>query len=431
MISENSHYDVIVVGGGPAGATAGALLAQQGYRVLILEKSRFPRYHVGESLMPFCYFTLERLGVVDQLNDDSLTVPKHSVQFVTPDGRISAPFYFYQHMKHRSAQTWQVKRDRFDQLLLQRAAALGATVREQTHVKRLMDMNDRVSGVIASTGDEPGREYTAEMVIDASGRDGLAMNQFGWKKPDPTLKKIAIWTNFKGGKRDEGMNSGATTVAYVPERGWFWYIPMPDDIISVGIVAERDYLYRGPRDPLAILNREIENNQWIKDHLAEAKQEGEVWVTGDYSYRSAHCAKDGLLLVGDAFAFLDPVFSSGVFLALRSGELAADAIDRALKADDVSASRFTGYAQTMRSGIEAMRKLVYAFYDEGFSFGQMIKKYPQLRPDLTDCLIGDLFRDLTPLYEAVAEFAEAPEPLQYGDPQVAKPTSNTPAQALA
>ena len=182
------------------------------------------------------------------------------------------------------------------------------------------------------------------------------------------------------------------------------------------MVAEKDYLYNGTRDLATIFHREVEKNAWLKEHLAVGEQFGPYRVTGEYSYRSRHCAADGLILAGDAFAFLDPVFSSGVFLALCSGELAADAVDAALSAGDVSASRFTEYGEKVCRGIEAMRKLVYAFYDHEFSFRQLVSRYPDLRSDLTDCLIGNLFRDFSPLNAGLAEFAKLPDPLPHGRP---------------
>jgi flavin-dependent dehydrogenase len=189
----------------------------------------------------------------------------------------------------------------------------------------------------------------------------------------------------------------------------------------VGAVAEKTYLYNGTRDLATIFHREVAKNAWVQQHLAPGQQTGPFRVTGEYSYRSRHCAADGLVLVGDAFAFLDPVFSSGVFLALRSGELAADAVDAALTASDVSASRFSEYGVQMCKGIEAMRKLVYTFYDLEFSFRKFIDRYPHLHGDVTECLMGNLFRDFSPLFEAVASFASVPEPLQHGKPLIERP----------
>lgn len=409
-----SEYDAIIIGGGPAGSTAGALLAEKGRKVLILEKEKFPRYHVGESLMPFCYFTFERLGLVDALNERAYT-KKHSVQFVTRDGKMSAPFYFFQHLDHPAATTWQVNRAEFDELMLDNARAKGAEVREETQVVDFIYEGERVVGVTAKTKGGQAYELRASVTVDASGRDALFQSKRRWRKRDPILNKIAIWTLFKGAKRDPGLDEGATTVAYLDDRGWFWNIPMKDDIVSSGIVAERDYLYKDTRDPAAIFKREIENNVWIKDHLSCGEQFGEYWVTGEYSYRSEHCAADGIVLIGDAFAFLDPVFSSGVFLALKSGEMAADAIDASLEKGNVSASAFSAYGEEVCSAIETMRSLVYAFYDNDFSFGKLIRKNENLRGTLTDCLIGDLVdKDFEPLMKAIGEIAKLPERLKYG-----------------
>ena len=411
----DSNYDVIVIGAGPAGSTSAALLAEKGRRVLVLEKEKFPRYHIGESLMPFCWFSLNRLGVLGEMDRIAYT-KKYSVQFVTPDGRQSQPFYFFEHYDHPSAITWQVERADFDVMLLNNARSKGAEVREQTPVTRMLkDDSGKVIGVEAKGADGKAFEVFAPITIDCSGREQVATARDGWRVKDPALNKLAIWTYYRGAKRDPGLDEGNTTVAYVQGRGWFWYIPLKDDIVSVGIVAEKDYLFSESKDPAEIMKREIGRNAWIADHLSIGEQFGEYWVTSEFSYRSKYCAADGLLLAGDAFAFLDPVFSSGVFLALKSGELAADAVDAALTAGDVSAARFDGYGETLCRGIENMRKLVYAFYDENFSFGKMIKAYPGQRGRLTDSLIGDLFElDFTDLHAAMAEFAEIPAPLSHG-----------------
>ncbi len=411
-------YDAIVIGGGPAGAAAATVLAERGRRVALLEKQKLPRYHIGESLMPFCYFPLERLGVLDRIKAANFP-KKYSVQFVTGDGRVSSPFYFFEHFDHPAATTWQVVRSEFDMMLVENARAKGAEVREETRVTDLLWRDDAVVGVKAASGSEGGTlEFRAPMTIDATGRDGLVQMRQGWRVRDPELNKISIWTYFRGAKRDPGLDEAATTVAYLPEKGWFWYIPLSDDRVSVGIVAEREYLHRDGRDPEAIFRREVKNNAWIEEHLAPGTCEGRFWVTGEYSYRSRHCAADGVILAGDAFSFLDPVFSSGVFLALRSGEMAGEAVDRALASGDVSAGQFAAYGEEMCRGIEAMRKLVYAFYDEGFSFRELMQKHPHLRGRLTDCLIGDLFSDFSELFAAVAEFADIPPDLGHGGPRI-------------
>ena len=187
--------------------------------------------------------------------------------------------------------------------------------------------------------------------------------------------------------------------------------------MSVGVVAEGKYLTRGGvKDPGEIFLREVEENAWIKRHLASGVQKGPFRLTGEFSFRSRYGAADGLLMAGDAFGFLDPVFSSGVMLALKSGVMAADVIGEAFEAQDFSAARFSSYTGALCEGLENMRKLVYAFYDERVSFRELTNKYPDLAGDLTDCLSGDVNKDFSRLFSAIEEFAEVPAPLPYGDP---------------
>lgn len=412
---KESEWDVIVIGAGPAGSTTAALLAEQGHRVLVLEKEKFPRYHIGESLMPFCWFTLDRLGLTAQMDEIGFQ-QKHSVQFVTTDGVVSKPFYFFEHDEHPSAVTWQVERQDFDQMIVDKARANGAEVREQHRVLNVIrDEAGTVIGVTAADHAGVPHSFIGKMVVDASGRDCLVAAKSKWRKRDPELNKIAIWTYFEGAMRDPGLDAGTTTVAYVPEKGWFWYIPMRNNRVSVGVVADRDYLYSDTRDPAEILRREIGKNEWVREHLSVGNQVGEYWVTGEYSYRSHYCAGDGVLLVGDAFSFLDPVFSSGVFLALKSGELAADAIHQSLVDNNFSGNNFQQYGEDVCIAIERMRKIVYAFYHPEFSFGKLIKMHPELRPPLSDLLIGNIFVDkFDELFAAVSAICELPEDLPYG-----------------
>jgi flavin-dependent dehydrogenase len=401
-----SPFDVIVIGGGPGGSTSAALLAEYGHKVLLLERETFPRYHIGESLIPYTWFTLNRLGVVDWLRQ-SACPKKYSVQFVSITGKVSQPFYFFQTIKHECAQTWQVWRGEFDAMLLDNARAKGAEIRHGVTVRDVLMDGSRVVGVRADVKDgAKGQEIRAKVVVDASGRDSLLTRKFQWKDRDEDLNKIAVWSYYRSAKRDPGIDEGATTVAYVPQKGWFWYIPMHSNIVSVGVVGEPSYLYRDTRDPNAIYQREIAACAWIRDHVSVGTQCEPVRVTGEYSYHSKRIGGDGFCLVGDAFAFLDPLFSTGVFLALKSGEMAADAIHAGLAAGDVSAHHFEPYFAKQRHAVTSFRNLVMAFYDVTFSFREFLQVYPQLNSLIVDTLVGNVFTDLAPLYAALQEYAK-------------------------
>lgn len=415
--TDSTSYDAIIIGGGPSGATAGAILGEYGHRVLILEREKFPRYHIGESLIPFTFQPLERIGMIPKMKRSHF-VKKFSVRFVQRDGGSSQPFYFFtRYDKETVAQSWQVLRSEFDQMMLDNACEKGAEVREETTVTRLLMDGDAVVGVAAT--DKSGRTYEvrAPMTLDCTGKEAFASQRNGWRMKDPYLNKIAIWTYYEGSQRGAGIDEGETTVAFIPEKGWFWHIPQHDDRVSVGVVAEGKYLARGGvKDPRAMFEREIEENLWIKERLAVGRCTGEYWVTSEYSRHSRHCAAPGLALVGDALAFLDPVFSSGVMLALKSGVLVAEAVHEGLVAGDLSPARFAGYGAAIRTGVENMRKLVYAFYQPGFSFKQVIERHPEAAGDITDCLSGDVNKDFSRLWSQFREFVPLPDDLPYGEP---------------
>ena len=450
MMPEQFH--VIIIGGGPAGAASAAILAEHGHRVLVLEREAFPRYHIGESLIPFTYQPLERLGLIPKMKASAFQ-KKYSVVFISPNGKASQPFYFFnRYDKETVAQTWQVLRSEFDVMVLDNARARGAEVLHEITVKELIwedaaanrssrreeahseirnpqsairtsqslltsAATKRVVGVRAQKKSGEVIEFRAPMTLDCTGKESFAAVRNGWRMKDPYLNKVAVWTYYEGSKREPGLDEGQTAVAYVPDKGWFWHIPQHNDRVSVGVVAEGKYLTRdGVRDPKAIFHREVEQNLWIKDHLSIGRQVGEYFLTSEYSFHSRHCGCEGLLLVGDAFAFLDPVFSSGLMLALKSGVMAGDAVHEALAARDFSPSRFAPYASALRQGIENMRKLVYAFYEPNFSFKQVIDKYPDAAGEITDCLSGDVAKDFSSLWSKIREFVPLPDDLPVGGP---------------
>jgi flavin-dependent dehydrogenase len=416
-MSDNGQYDVLLIGAGPSGSSAAALLAEYGHNVLLIEREKFPRYHIGESLLPFTHEPLKRLGLIERMRASAF-IKKYSVQFVSTAGKASQPFYFNTRYDDDVAQTWQVLRSEFDQMLLDHARDKGANVVEETKVLDLLRDDDRVTGVRVRQPDGTEAEYRAPITLDCSGKESFAASRNRWRVPDPELNKVAVWTYYKGAKRDKGIDEGTTTVAFLPEKGWFWHIPLHDDRVSVGVVAEGKYLTRdGVKAPKEIFHREVTQNKWIEEYLAPGKSTGDYYVTNEFSYHSRHCGCEGLLLLGDAFCFLDPVFSSGLMLALKSGVMAADAVHTAIEANDFSPAQFEDYAATLREGIENMRKLVYAFYHPNFTFRDLIEKHPDLAGDITDCLSGDVNKDFSRLWTAVQEFAPIPSELPHGMPK--------------
>ena len=393
----SESYDAVVIGAGPAGACAGALLAEHGHSVAILDRADFPRFHVGESLIPETYWTLKRLGLIDQLKASAFP-KKFSVQFVSDGHKESAPFYFDDHNDHESSQTWQVVRGDFDRMLLSNAATKGADTHTAAQILDVLFDGDRATGVRVNVTDDAGeksvREVGAKVVVDATGQSAFLASRLGLKVADDRLKKGTIWTYWKGAHRDEGKAEGATLIMQTAgKQSWFWYIPLPDDIVSVGCTGSMPYMFGKDRGSAEdTYNEELERCPALQSRLANATRHTDYFTTKDFSYCSSQGAGPGWVLIGDAFGFIDPVYSSGVYLALKSGEFAADAIHEALKHGDVSAEALGGWQSEYKKGHELFHKLVYAFYTPGFSFGKFLREYPQYQSNLVDMLIGNVFK---------------------------------------
>jgi flavin-dependent dehydrogenase len=387
-----SNPDVVVIGGGPSGSTTATLIAQKGYRVQLFERDHFPRFHIGESLIPETYWVLKRLGMLPKMQKSHF-VKKHSVQFVNANGKLSAPFYFWDNKPHECSQTWQVVRSEFDKMMLDNAREHGVDVHEGVRVLDVLFEDGKARGVRIKEEDGTEREVRAKVVVDASGQVGLIQNRLRLRIWDPVLNKGAIWTYWEGAYRDTGRDEGATIVLQTTNRnGWFWYIPLHNDIVSVGVVAPFDYLFKG-RGPYAeTYEEEVARCPAVQERVSKAKRVTGHFATKDYSYRATKVAGDNWVLVGDAFGFLDPLYSSGVLLALKSGEFAADAICEGLAMNDTSAAQLGKWGPGFHEGVDRMRRLVCEYYD-GFSFGRFVKGFPHLQGRITDLLIGDLFTD--------------------------------------
>jgi flavin-dependent dehydrogenase len=354
------------------------------------------------------------MGFLEKLKQGPF-VRKYSVQFANPQGKESRPFYFFEANHHESAVTWQVTRAVFDQMLIEHAAEQGVAVHQKTQVKQVLFEGDAAVGVEALMADGSLQRFGAKVVVDATGQTAMLSNKFRWRMRDPKLKKAVLFSYFKGAHREPDLNGGATLVLRTQpgSNGWFWYIPLENDITSVGIVADPEYLVKGRGQDLAkIFNEEVEKCDPCRRRVEGAERVDKIYSILDYSYRSKRIAGDGFILIGDAYGFLDPIYSSGVLLALKMSELAADAIHDAFKHDDFSGERLGQFQSKLDEGIESMRKLVYAFYNEGFSFSQFLKKYPEQRVHVIDLLIGDVFREgVNEVYGPMSDFAEIPPPL--------------------
>ena len=422
VVNTHRNYDIIIIGGGPAGSTAATLLAQQGYRVLLLERDAEPTFKIGESLIPATYWTFKRLGMLDKLRASHFP-QKFSVQFFSRTGKASAPFYFFETNPHESAVTWQVLRSEFDQMLLDNAIEYGVEVRRGVSVRKVLFEGSKAVGVAAQNGrnDKASTRNSLEtingtVIVDSTGQRSLIGRQLNLNTIEPNLKKASLFTHYEGGHRDAGIDEGATLIMHTEDKeSWFWSIPLPYNRTSVGVVGELDYLLQNRRDSdgkldaQKIFNEELEKCQPLKLRLEGAKQLFLIQTTKDFSYRASRIAGDNWVLIGDAFGFLDPVYSTGLFLALKSGEMAADAIIDAFRENDFSEKQLGSFGKTFVDGMEAFRKLVYAFYTKDFSFARFLSEYPEHLGGIVDILSGDVYRrDVTHIFPAMSKMCYFP-----------------------
>jgi flavin-dependent dehydrogenase len=277
--------------------------------------------------------------------------------------------------------------------MLDNAAEQGVEVNEGVRVREILFDGERATGVKVQYEDGSQEQINAKVVVDASGQSAMIGNRFKILDKDMELKKGAVWTYWKGAYRDEGRDEGATLVLQTKgKQGWFWYIPLHNDIVSVVIVRAFDVLFAGNRDHEVIYNEELHNCPEVKRRVEMGTRCDKFYATKDYSYRATKCGGDGWVLCGDAYGFLDPLYSSGVLLALKGGSLAADAVVEGLEKGDLSAAQLGKWGPEFNQGMDYMRQLVIAYY-EGFSFGRFVKEYPHFKGTLTDLLIGNLWRE--------------------------------------
>ena len=387
-------YDCIVVGAGPAGGSTACILAEGGLDTLLIERESVPRFHVGESLMPETYWPLQRLGLTDRVKQAGWQMKK-SVQFVSHKGNTSAPFFFREHDQHECADTWQVERSEFDKMLYDRASELGAQCFDNTRVTDvLFDDDEQATGVVVKSEGQDPRTIACKVVVDATGQQSFLANKLRIKEPNPELRKAAIWGYYRNAMRDEGDNAGATIILNTETKeSWFWFIPQSRGITSIGVVADNDYLLKNRGTMEEIFLQELDRCPGLKPRLENATRLGELKTAKEFSYMTSKHSGPGWVLVGDAFGFIDPVYSSGVYFALEMGVRAGDAIVEGFKKNDLSPTQLACWSDDFKEGVKWVRKLVHAFYEKDFSIGRFMKEHPEHRGNLTDLLIGRVFHE--------------------------------------
>jgi flavin-dependent dehydrogenase len=348
--------DVAIIGGGPAGSTAAALLKRRGWRVLLLEKDRHPRFHIGESLLPLNLPLFEQLGCAPAVKEVGLV--KHAVQFHSMEHNASQIFAFADAWEGVPKHAYQVRRSEFDHALLNHARDSGAEVIEKCRAKSVRFESDRV--VIEAQHEEDGRavEVTARYLIDATGRDTFMASRLGIKRKNPKHTSAALYGHFRGAQRNAGAAEGDIEI-YWFAHGWMWFIPLADGTTSVGAVCWPYYLKTRDTDSSTFFLRTLQTCPPLWERVKDATLIAPATATGNYSYTSDHMAGDRYVMVGDAFAFVDPVFSSGVYLAMNSAQLAVDVIDVALRDPSAAPRLKRAFERRVRRGLKTFTWMIY------------------------------------------------------------------------
>lgn len=357
------EHDVIVIGGGPGGATAAAFLAASGHRVIVLEKEHFPRFHIGESLLPYNRRIFEELGVWDELQQQGYP-RKFGAQFHLGNAEKHTKFVFSEGRFTHEPRAIQVERATFDHLLLKNAARKGAEVREGWTVRRFArETEGVVVDAVSDTGEV--QELRASFLIDASGRGNLTGNQEGLREFHPRLKKVAVFAHFENVALDEGDRAGDTVIVRL-ENKWFWVIPISATKTSVGLVMDKQEYAADGRDPAKVFQATVEGSAAMRHHLADATPVSPFRTTTDFSYRNRRFVGERLVRVGDAAGFMDPIFSAGVYLAMHSARDAAKVVDSALRNRTDGATEFADYEKRFLGAMEFYWEMVENFYTRPF-----------------------------------------------------------------